>query len=108
MRILIAGNKLVMAAARKANGQFAKGASGNPKGRPKKEREQRYTEITMTTCTYKDWGAIVQKAVDQAKRGDATARKWLSDYLIGAPTQKHEHGGTDGGPLIFKVVYEDE
>ena len=90
-----------MAAARKANGQFAKGHGGGP-GRPKKKREERYLEITMSACTFKDWRAIVQKAVTDAKRGDATARKWLSDYLIGSPQQKLDV--TSGGEPIIEFI----
>ena len=67
-------------------GRFTKGNSGGP-GRPPKEREERYYEITMTACTFDDWQVIVKKAVDQAKRGDAVARKWLSDFLVGVPEQ---------------------
>ena len=96
-----------MAAARKKNGQFQKGVSGNPAGRPKKEREVRYMEITMSTCTYGEWQAIVQKAVDQAKRGDATARKWLSDYLIGEPPKKHELMGKDGDAIRVTILGDD-
>lgn len=66
-------------------GRFVKGSSGNPNGRPTKEREEKYYRILMTSCTYADWGKIVEKAIEQAKRGDAVARKWLSDYLIGEP-----------------------
>ena len=44
-------------------------------------------EITMNTCTFKDWEAIVRKAISQAKKGDVQARKWLSDYLVGSPDQ---------------------
>jgi hypothetical protein len=91
-----------MTAAREANGQFPKGVSGNPKGRPKKAREERYLEITMTKCTFKEWGEIVQKAVDQAKRGDSTARKWLSDYLIGSPQQKLDV--TSGGNPFVEII----
>ena len=90
-----------MAAARKANGQFEKGHKGGP-GRPKKKREERYLEITMSACTFKDWRAIVQKAVNDAKRGDATARKWLSDYLIGSPQQKLDV--TSGGEPIIEFI----
>ena len=71
---------------RDEKGRFVKGNSGGP-GRPPKEREERYYEITMTACTYKDWEAIIKKAIEQAKRGDAIARKWLSDFLVGTPDQ---------------------
>ena len=76
-----------MANGRDKNGRFVKGHSGNPSGRAPKSREQRYYEITMSACTYADWEKIVKKAADQAKRGDAQARKWLSDYLVGVPEQ---------------------
>jgi len=36
-------------------------------------------------CTFDVWREITMKAVEQAKRGDARARQWLSDYLIGKP-----------------------
>ena len=96
-----------MAAARKANGQYEKGNSGNPKGRPKKKREERYLEITMSACTFKDWRLIVQKAVNDAKRGDATARKWLSDYLIGSPQQKMDIT-TDGEKIVLNLSWGDD
>ena len=78
---------------RDANGRFVKGQSGNPNGRPKKEREERYYEITVSACSFADWTRIIQKAVDQAKRGDATARKWLGDYIVGVPEQNIRHSG---------------
>lgn len=68
------------------HGRFVKGNGGGP-GRPKRVREERYYEITTNTCTFKDWEDIVKKAVSQAKRGDAVARKWLSDFLVGVPEQ---------------------
>lgn len=86
---------------RDENGRFVKGQSGNPNGRPPKERSEKYYLITMTACTYKDWEAIVKKAVEQSKRGNPTARKWLSDYLIGPPTQRLEHTGADGGAITI-------
>lgn len=84
---------------RNANGQFAKGHSGGP-GRPKKKREDRFMEITLSTVTFADWKDIVARAVSKAKTGDKDARKWLSDYLIGPPTQKHELTGAGGAALI--------
>ena len=90
---------------RNEKGQFIKGNGGGP-GRPKKEREERFYEITLEACTYDDWRAIVKKAVDQAKKGDQAARKFLADYLIGPPVQKQEISGKDGNEVIFKVIRE--
>ena len=62
-----------------------KGVSGNPQGRLPKERETSYLQVTESVCTFDVWHEIVMKAIEQAKRGDARARQWLSDYLIGKP-----------------------
>jgi len=70
---------------RDAKGRFAKGASGNPQGRLPKQIEQSYLQVSESVCTFDVWREIVMKAVEQAKRGDARARQWLSDYLIGKP-----------------------
>jgi hypothetical protein len=91
---------------RDENGRFTKGYKGGP-GRPKKEREDKFHEITLTTVTFEDWKAVVRKAVDQAKRGDQQARKWLSDYLIGPPVQRQEVTGADGGPVQTEDVTMD-
>lgn len=89
-------------------GKFIKGASGNPHGRPKKEREERFYEILVTTVTFDRWKRIVAKAADQAERGDQAARKWLADYLVGAPIQRQEITGANGGEVVLRVVYEDK
>ena len=85
-------------AERDKHGRFVKGASGNPNGRSPKEREERYYNILLTAVTYDDWQEIVRKAADQARRGDAVARKWLSDYLVGAVQQRLDVT-TDGESL---------
>ena len=90
---------------RDEKGRFVNGNSASVgKGRPPKEREDRYYEITMNACTFKDWNTIVSKAVSQAKRGDSVARKFLADYLVGPPPQRHEHTGEGGNEIIFKVI----
>lgn len=71
--------------ARDSKGRFVKGASGNPQGRLSKQIEQSYLQVSESVCTFDVWREIVAKAVEQAKRGDARARQWLSDYLIGKP-----------------------
>ncbi|MDD3663461.1 MAG: hypothetical protein PHT84_06455 [Candidatus Pacebacteria bacterium] len=62
-----------------------KGASGNPQGRLPKQTETSYLQVSESVCTFDVWREIVAKAIEQAKRGDARARQWLSDYLIGKP-----------------------
>lgn len=71
--------------ARDSKGRFVKGASGNPQGRLPKQTETSYLQVSESVCTFDVWREIVAKAVEQAKRGDARARQWLSDYLIGKP-----------------------
>jgi len=88
---------------RDANGRFTSEYKGGP-GRPPKKREERFLEITLSTVTFKDWEDIIKKAIDQAKKGNSTARKWLSDYLLGPPVQKTEITGADGNALIIEYV----
>jgi len=52
-----------------------------------------------------DWQAIVLKAIEQAKRGDKTARQWLADYIVGKPVQGVELDAD--GVVRFIVEYED-
>lgn len=87
-----------MTAARNENGQFVKGLSGNPKGRSPRKKEERFMEVSVAAVSLKDWRAIIKKAVEQAKRGDTQARKFLADYLIGPPQQKFDV--TSGGEKL--------
>lgn len=87
---------------RDEKGHFVKGNSGNPTGRAPREREERYYSIMMQTVTFADWERIIAKAVDQARKGDSVARKWLSDYLIGPPIERKEITGADGEPIKIK------
>lgn len=88
---------------RDEKGRFLKGETGNPAGRPPKERERRFYEITLSTVTFEDWKEIVTRAVSDAKRGDATARKWLSDYLVGVPEQ---HVDVTSNGETVKTVFD--
>ncbi|MDD4465770.1 MAG: hypothetical protein PHY25_03735 [Dehalococcoidales bacterium] len=73
---------------RDEKGRFIKGNNANPNGRPPKAREQEFLNVTIAAVSCGDWIEIIQKAVSQAKKGDASARKFLADYLIGPPTVK--------------------
>lgn len=77
-----------MARQRDEKGRFIKGHSGNPTGRMSKEREVKFYDLTVSAVSEEDWIGIVKTAVRLATKGDAQARKWLSDYLIGLPQQK--------------------
>lgn len=91
-------------AQRDDKGRFVKGNKASP-GRPPKEREIRFYEITRSAVSDDDWTNIVQTAVRMARNGDAQARKWLSDYLLGLPQQSLELSGKNSGPIELVVTY---
>lgn len=72
-------------AVRDDKGRFIKGVSGNPGGKP--VDRHKYIKKIDTTMKLSDWQQIINKAIDQAKRGDERARRWLSEYLLGKPQQ---------------------
>ena len=93
---------------RDEKGRFKKGQTGNPAGRPSREVERRYLEVMKSATTEQDWFEITQRAIKDAKRGDAQARKWLSDYLIGLPRQGIDIEATVNAPGledVLKMVY---
>ncbi|HQN44927.1 MAG TPA: hypothetical protein PLA25_12390 [Anaerolineaceae bacterium] len=51
-------------------------------------RELEYLDVTVSAVSLDDWKAIIHKAVDQARRGDSVARKFLADYVMGTPEQR--------------------
>jgi hypothetical protein len=87
--------------------RFQPGNPGGP-GRPKRPVEEKYLKKLSTAVTLNDWKAIVQKAVEQAKDGDDKARAWLSDHLIGKPTQRVEHSGDMTIGLIWDLPVPSE
>ncbi len=51
---------------------------------------------------------ITDALVKKAAEGDVQSIKECADRLDGKPAQALEHQGADGGPIIFKTVYEDK
>ena len=88
---------------RNEKGQFKNGNGGGP-GRPKRSTEEKYLVALQSAVTLKDWRDIVDAAVVKAKRGDARARTWLSDYLLGPPQQRLQVSGPDDGPIPVSLV----
>ena len=59
----------------------------NPTGRPTKRKEELYLTSMQRCATVERWEAIVNRALDDAADGNASARTWLSNYLLGKPAQ---------------------
>ena len=85
-------------------GRFLKGHSGNPGGRS--IDQSKYLKKIDRTLSQKAWEEIILKAIEQARRGDAKARQWLSEYVAGKPIQSinMEQDGT----IRFVVEYNNE
>ncbi len=89
---------------RDERGRFVRGHSGNPRGKP--IDQFKYLKKMGAAVTASDWRAIIDRAVEQAKRGDPRAREWLSDYLMGKPPQQVDIGSD--GMIEFFVRYADD
>lgn len=71
---------------RATNGRFLPGNPGNrhARGRPRRAAEQAYLDATIASVPLADWRRVAEKALAQAKAGDAKAREWLSRMLVGS------------------------
>ena len=47
-----------------------------------------YMSTLLETVTLDDWQDVVNNALTAAKNGDAQARAWLAQYLVGKPASK--------------------
>jgi hypothetical protein len=57
------------------------------RGRKPRQTEDAYLTATMGSVSLKDWRAVVDKALAQAKAGDHRAREFLSRWLLPPPGQ---------------------
>lgn len=69
---------------REKNGRFLPGTPPGP-GRPPRQTEAGCMQAMMQACPLDTWRTICERAVVEAKRGDAKARDWLAKYLVGDP-----------------------
>ena len=95
---------------------FPKGVSGNPAGRPKgvaewDERVREMLGVALEAPVTLEGGhtlpalqLIISEAVSRAAGGDKDARKWIFDRLAGAPPQRTEVGGANGGAIELRVI----
>lgn len=90
----------------RAGGQFAKGHSGNPSGRPKRvliDYQHSLEQIVREHITADKVKRILNKLVEQAENGDVKAAKLIIDKLI--PNAVPDTGDTDTGRVVtFHIV----
>jgi hypothetical protein len=82
------------------NGRF--GPGNKTGGRKPRAVEEEYKRLFKRVVKVADRKAIIAKAMEQAKRGDDRARKFIFDYLYGPPPQRQEFTGADGGEIVLK------
>jgi hypothetical protein len=70
---------------RDSKGRFGPGNAGGP-GRPRRAIERDYLTVLNDEVTLAEWRKIVAKALKQATQGNATARAWISRYVLGEQT----------------------
>ena len=85
MGVKPAANSGLTAKAKPRGRPFRKGQSGNPSGRPKKDRG---LITALERAVDKD--ALAERVVSLAMAGDSTLMKYIYDRIEGTPTQRIE------------------
>jgi hypothetical protein len=91
--------------------KFKKGQSGNPAGRPKKIPE--LPALLATVMGEEKDGmsaaeAILKRLRQDAAKGNIRAAELLLKYTYGAPVQRLEHTGAEGGPVETVIRFVDD
>ncbi len=94
-----------MDAERDERGRFVRGWRGGP-GRPPRAVEEQYLAALREALSLDDWRAIVARAVEQAKRGDATARQFLAHYAMGKPVERADIDVSASGDRLALLLAE--
>lgn len=83
--------------------------AGKKAGRKSKAEEMGLKALLDKCWSRQSREACVKKLAEDCESSDFQtrneSRKLLMAYTFGKPTEKHEIGGRDGGPVIVKVVY---
>lgn len=91
---------------------FKPGISGNLKGRPPRQAEERLVKRLAAKLSNGEFDEIVDTGIRLAKRGDVAWARLLMDYAVGKPRQQldvtADVGVVAGGvEQILKKVYGD-
>lgn len=91
--------------ARDQRGRFAPGCKPGP-GRPTAEREREYLGVLQSRVTPKKWAKIVDRALNDAMKGDGVARAWIAKYLVSdANVERLAAGnGVHNGRLLLALA----
>ena len=68
--------------AKRKQQNFIKGTANH------RRTEGDYMSTLLDTVTLDDWQEVVSSTLSAAKQGDAQARAWLAQYLVGKPAGK--------------------
>lgn len=89
-----------------------KGGKRAGSGRKPKREEDKQVAVISRSLPIEKQEALVARMYEIAfsdnLKAAVTAGSLLLAYALGRPTEKHEHGGKDGGPIVFKVVYDSK
>lgn len=108
------GNRRGQAAGSR-RGQFTKGRSGNPRGRPKSDLLVRELVAAKTRDGATIVATLVEVMTDRDARGSerVAAARELGDRLWGSAPKSIEHTGKGGGPIavdhgttLTEIVHE--
>jgi hypothetical protein len=63
--------------------------------------------VLAKTVRADDFEQILLTGIARAKAGDLGWARFIAEYLIGKPTQRLEHTGAGGGPIVV-VNWDDD
>jgi hypothetical protein len=81
-------------------GVKGKGGIKGRSGRKSKAEEMGLASLLDRCWTKADREKCIKSLARQAAAGEIEAVKLLMAYTYGRPTEKHEHSGKDGGPIL--------
>lgn len=89
---------------RDEQGRLKKGSVLNPNGRPPTKARERFEAALHTALNGKNLQAILERLVDDARKGKPWAVTLVLAYYAGKPVERAELTGADSGPLLVKYV----